>query len=71
MVDLAERIASAVQRHFPFAYCFLCVAKHFAATEPKVRSAAQIVVVSDQFKRERRTCYSCGRVEDTLVPRKQ
>jgi hypothetical protein len=70
MVDLAERIASAVQRHFPFAYCFPCLAKHFTVTEPEVRSAAQMLVVSDQFKRERRTCYTCGRVEDALVPRK-
>jgi hypothetical protein len=29
-----------------------------------------MLVMRDGFKKERRTCYSCGRVDDTLVPRK-
>jgi hypothetical protein len=62
-------MASAVRSHFPYAYCFPCLATHIGATEPEVRSAAQMLVMRSGFKKERRTCYSCGRVDDALVPR--
>jgi hypothetical protein len=70
MVALVERMASAVQSHFPFAHCFPCLATHLCATEPEVRSAAQVLLMRDAFKKTQRTCYSCGRVDDALVPRK-
>jgi hypothetical protein len=67
MVDLVERIASAVQSQLPYAYCFPCLATRLGATEPDVRSGAQALVMRQGFRRDRRVCCSCGCVDDVLT----
>jgi hypothetical protein len=63
-------VARAVLQHFPYAYCFSCLATQLGSTEPDVRSAAQILIMQDAFRTIPRLCYGCSRTGVTLVPDK-
>ena len=65
LLQVAEWIIATAQRH---AYCFPCLAVHLRVMEHEVRSAGQLLV-RGRFIRDRRVCYSRGRMDDVLVPR--
>ena len=67
---LPEAVARAVRTHSPYALCFSCLAVELGVSEPALRSAAQLVLVQEDFKVIRRVCYRCSRVDDALVPDK-
>lgn len=64
---LANRVASAVRKHFPSARCFLCLSLQLRSTEKEVRDAAQVLIVRDEFKIRRLACDKCSRISDILV----
>ena len=66
LLEVVERLAAVARRQ---AYCFACLALHLRVTEPRIRGAAQVLVVRGSFKRGRRVCGSCGGTEEVLVPR--
>ena len=66
MLEIVERLASVARRQ---TYCFPCLAVHLRVTEPRMRGAAQVLVVRGSFTRGRRVCCSCGGTEEVLVPR--
>jgi hypothetical protein len=67
---LPERLASAVLQHFPYAYCFACLATRLDTIEPLLRDAAQLLIIRDGFRVTRRVCYGCSRTDDLLVNEK-
>jgi hypothetical protein len=62
-----ERVAHFVFEHYPYAYCFSCLAKQLEISEPEGRSTAQILVLRDGYRAARRVCYLCQRTDDSLV----
>jgi hypothetical protein len=64
---LVERIDAITKAHHPFAYCLSCLAKVLMRPERSVREAAQIAILRDHLRVERRTCYQCGRSEDAIT----
>ena len=64
---LTELVSLAVLQHLPSACCFACIAKELDATEPDVRSAAQMLILLEAFKPAVRQCFKCSQTEETLV----
>jgi hypothetical protein len=62
-----ERVAHTVLANFPYAYCFRCLAVRLPLSEKEVREAAQVLIVRDGFRLDRRVCYGCGRTETLLL----
>ena len=70
MTPLPSDVARVVLQQQPYALCFACLATLVEATEPEVRSAAQVLVVSQSFQTVRRACHRCERTDLALVPKK-
>ena len=71
MAPLTVNTALAVQKHVPYFRCLSCLATALGASEPDVRSAAQVLVLRGEFRPVPRLCYACSRTELTLVPEKR
>jgi len=69
MTALPSDVARVVLQQQPYALCFACLASLVAASEPDVRSAAQVLVVSQGFETVIRACQRCERWELALVPK--
>jgi hypothetical protein len=63
---LVERIGALVRARQPFAYCIPCLAVVLRTPEKLVRDSAQVAIVQDGIRVERRTCRQCGRADDAL-----
>jgi hypothetical protein len=62
-----ERVAGAVCTHFPYAWCFSCLACLLDATEGEVRKAARLLAARGDFRVRRRVCYWCRWADDALM----
>ena len=70
MTALSAEVARVVMEQHPYALCLACLAATVGASEPEVRSAAQVLVVSQGFCTVVRTCPRCERTDLTLVAKK-
>jgi hypothetical protein len=64
---LAERISAVVRAGHPGAYCVPCLAGVLMEPEKLVRDSAQLAIVQDGLRVERRTCHQCGRADYALT----
>lgn len=67
---MPAEVARVVMQQRPYALCLACLAATVGASEPQVRSAAQVLVVSRDFCTVVRTCPRCERTDLTLMATK-
>jgi hypothetical protein len=63
----AEKITRGVLDHHPYTLCFPCLAVEHSVPEWDVRQIAQVAVLREGFRVERRICYRCNIADDMLL----
>lgn len=65
---IIDALAGFVKQHFPFAFCYACLARRLDASEFALRAASQRLLVRSGWSIERRYCHGCAR-QDLVLER--
>lgn len=55
-------------QHFPFAFCYTCLAKRLATPEFALRAATQRLLIQNGWSIGRRFCHGCA-TQDLVIER--